>query len=66
MDPTTHKRYLDYRDRHGYFGARLRLLTAAEFAEADREHRVLEAKGDARDDEEQARYDELSRLLLRD
>ncbi len=67
MDPATHKRFLDYRERHRYFGRRLKLLTMAEFEAADKEHRALDAKGEGgRDDEEQARYDELSRLLLRD
>ena len=66
MDPTTHKRYLDYRDRHAYFGRRLKMLTMAEFEAADREHASLEAKGDSRDDEENARHGELARLLLRD
>lgn len=67
MDPATHKRFLDYRERHRYFGRRLKLLTMAEFEAADKEHRALDAKGEGgRDDEEQARYGELSRLLLRD
>ena len=68
MDPVTHKRYLDYRERHDYFGEglRMRKLTAAEFAEHDAELRALAAKGEARDDEEDARHAELSKLLLRD
>jgi len=67
MDPATHKRFLDYRERHAYFGKREKLLAMAEFEALDREHRTLDAKGeDARDDEEQERYAELSRLLLRD
>lgn len=67
MDPATHKRFLDYRERHRYFGKRLQLLTMAEFEAADKEHRALDAKGEeGRDEEEQARYDELSRVLLRD
>jgi hypothetical protein len=67
LDPQTHKRFLDYRDRHKYFGKRLQLLSMAEFEAADREQRALDAKGEeARDDEEQARYAELTRILLRD
>lgn len=65
MDPATHKRYLDYRERHTYFGKKLRLLTMAEFEAADREQRALDAKT-SRDDDEEARYEELSELLLRD
>lgn len=67
MDPETHKRYLDYRERHTYFGARMKLLTPAEFEAADREQRELDAKGeDGRDDEEEARWQELSKVLFRD
>ena len=66
MDPATHKRFLDYRDRHGYFGRQTKMMTMAEFERADAEHRALEARGEDRDDEEQARFDELARLLLRD
>ena len=67
MDAATHKRFLDYRERHGYFGKQRKLLSMAEFEPLDKEHRALDAKGEqGRDDEEQARFDELSRLLLRD
>jgi hypothetical protein len=67
MDPATHKRFLDYRERHTYFGKRQKLLSMAEFAPLDEEHRALHAKGEeARDDEEEERFAELSRLLLRD
>ncbi len=66
MDPTTHKRFLDYRDRYVYFGAGKKKLTPDEFAEADREQRDLDAKGDARTDEEEARFVELCALLFRD
>jgi hypothetical protein len=65
VDPRTHKRYLDYRERHAYFGRQLALLTMQEFAEADREHAELAAKP-RRDDEDDARLEELERLLLRD
>ncbi len=65
MDPATHKRYLDYRQKHEYFGRQLRMLAMDEFAKLDAEHRILDAK-EPRDDEEEARYEELSTLLLRD
>jgi len=67
MDPATHKRFLDYRERHKYFGKRLQLLSMAEFEAADKEHRALDAKGEGgRDDEEEQRWQELSRLLCVD
>ncbi len=68
MDPGQHKRFLDYRDRHAYFGKETRRppLSMEEFASADAEQRALEAKGDARDDDEEARFVELCKLLLRD
>ena len=67
MDPATHKRFLDYRERHKYFGKRLQLLSMAEFEPLDKEHRTLFATGEeSRDDEAEQRFQELSRLLLRD
>jgi hypothetical protein len=66
MDQVVHKRYLDYRDRFAYFGKRRVMLTMAEFAEADAAHRALASKGEARDEEEETRFVELSALLLRD
>lgn len=67
-DPAVHKRYLEYRERHAYFGNQLtKLLTMAEFVPLDAEHLALDAKGeDARDDEEAARYEEVAALLFRD
>lgn len=65
MNPLVHKRYLDYRERHDYFGAKLRKLALAEFATLWDEHDALAAK-ESRDDEEDARLDELAALLLRD
>jgi len=66
-DPAVHKRYLDYRERHEYFGRTTKLLGWAEFMPLDAEHVVLEAKGeDDRDDDEAARLEELSRVLFRD
>ena len=66
MDHATHKRYLDYRERHHYFGAATPLLTREQFIAADTELRALDAKGDARDDDEEARYEELAKVLFRD
>lgn len=67
VDPTTHKRFLDYRERHVYFGAKEKLLGPEEFEAADAEQRALDAKGEgARDDEEEERFVELSKLLFRD
>jgi hypothetical protein len=66
VDPETHKRFLDYRDRHSYFGATTPMLTRDQFIAADGEQRELEAKGELRDDDEEARWAELSKLLFRD
>lgn len=66
VDPETHRRYLEYRDRHAYFGATTPILTREQFLAADEEQRTLEEKGEARDDEEEARWAELSKLLFRD
>jgi hypothetical protein len=67
VDPETHKRFLDYRERYGYFGAAKPMLTREQFVAADAEHRDLDAKGEeGRDDEEEARWAELSALLFRD
>lgn len=67
MDPLTHKRFIDYRETFGYFGrAGMVMLGQTEFAAADAEQRALAAKGDARDDEEEARFTELSKILFRD
>jgi hypothetical protein len=66
VDPATHQRYLEYRERHDYFGATTPVLGREPFIVADTEHRSLEAKGEARDDEEEARFNELAKLLFRD
>jgi hypothetical protein len=69
MTPTTHKRFLEYRERYVYFGAETRrpVLTSDEFDAADTEQRSLASMGEeARDDEEEARFVELSKLLFRD
>jgi hypothetical protein len=67
MDRAAHARFLEYRERFTYFGRGGAVrLDAAAFEAADKEHRELVAKGDARDDEEMARFEELSTLLHRD
>lgn len=67
MDPEVHKRYLTYRETFTYFAQKgLQPLDAAGFTAADAEQRTLEAAGAARSDEEEARYVELTLLLLRD
>ena len=66
-DPAAHKRYLEYRDKHVYFGKQAKQLTMAEFAVLEPEFLALEAKGeDARDDEEAERWQELARVLFKD
>ncbi len=64
-DPLVHKRFLDYREAHGYFGRLDRCLEYGEFAAADQEHRELDVKIE-RDDEEEARLAELTKQLYRD
>jgi len=66
MDQSTHKRFLEYRDLHVYFGGKKPLLTAAEFTEADMTYAELFAKGDDRDDEEEVRFAEVANLIHRD
>jgi hypothetical protein len=66
-DPAAHKRYLDYREKHVYFGKLTKQLSMAEFEALEAEFAVLEAKGeDARDDEEAERWEEVAKLLFRD
>jgi hypothetical protein len=66
VDPASHKRYLDYRERHAYFGRRLALMTMAEFVAAEKEYQELAARAAERDDDDEARFALLERLLLRD
>ena len=66
VDPQTHKRYLDYRGRFEYFGRQKVILSATDFSAYDAEARTLQAKGDARDDEDEARLVELRAVLLLD
>jgi hypothetical protein len=65
MTPEAHKRYLDYRERHDYFGRRLEMLTMQQFTDAENELAHLAAQPE-RDDEDEARLRELSLVLLRD
>jgi len=66
-DPAAHKRYLDYREKHVYFGKLTKQLSMAEFEALEAEFALLEAKGeDARDDEEAERWEELAKALFRD
>ncbi len=66
MEKDVHKRYLEYRDLHVYFGGKKPLLSAADFTAADAEYGVLRDKGEGREDEEEARLKELATLLHRD
>jgi hypothetical protein len=66
MDPRVHKRYLDYRELFVYFGRKITILTAEEFAPADAEYRALEVKRKLRTEAEEARFRELASLLFRD
>lgn len=67
MQPDVHKRYLEYLDRHEYFGGSTPKLDATSFVAADSEQRELAARSEEeRDDEEEARFEELSLLLHRD
>lgn len=64
-DPQVHRRYLDYRETHGYFARGEVCLSLPEFTAFDAELRVLLAKGKL-EDEEEARLMELEKLLYRD
>jgi hypothetical protein len=68
MDAQVHKRFLEYRERYGYFakGEGVPYLSYEQFAKMDAEQRALAAKGDERDDEEEVRLQELTKLLFRD
>lgn len=66
MTPAVHKRFLEYREKHMYFGRSSAILGGPEFSQLDAEFRDLDAKGEGRDDEEEARWTELAQLLFRD
>ena len=66
-DVNVHKRFLDYRERHVYFGKQMRMLDYEEYARLEEEHRTLEKMGDdGRDDEEEARFRALCVVLFKD
>jgi hypothetical protein len=64
-DPKVHKRFLDYRESHVYFARGEPCMDIESFTAADAELRALLAK-EPRDDEEEARVEELEKLLYRD
>jgi len=67
VDRALHARYLHYRELFAYFGQKAAtIMSAAQFAEADAQHAELEAKGERRNEVEEARMKELTKLLFRD
>jgi hypothetical protein len=66
MDRESHQRYLDYRERHGYFGATTPVLGRDAFLAADAEYAALAAREGSLDEEEETRFAELAKLLFRD
>jgi hypothetical protein len=70
MDRDLHKRYLDYREKHIYFGhpegKQTPVLTPEAFAEADADLRLLKAKGPSRSPAEEKRFLQLETLLFFD
>jgi hypothetical protein len=70
MDPKTHRRYLEYREKYVYFVRgenKPAVHSQTEFMALEAELKLLEAKGEeGRDDEEAARFEELLRELLLD
>jgi hypothetical protein len=62
-DPAQHKRFLDYRDLHVYFGSKKPSLAWDAFKQLDNEYRSLVNR--TRDDEEEARLEELAEILHR-
>jgi hypothetical protein len=65
MERRVHKRYLDYRDCHVYFGRKKPPLSAADFVRMDAELGELEKRRGELDDEEAARFGALMTLLHR-
>jgi hypothetical protein len=66
-DPTTHKHFLEYRERYVYFGRNnTPRFDYDTFDALHKEHVALAAKGRGRDDEEEARFEELAEALFRD
>ena len=65
-DSTIHRLFLDYRERHAYFGRSQAMLTFDEFVTREDERRELLTKGETRTDDEEARLAELEVELLHD
>ncbi len=66
-DPKSiHKRFLDYRDKHVYFGRDMKIFDLPTFTTFDAEYYELRARGEDRDDDQEARLEELAHLLHRD
>ncbi|MEC7519959.1 MAG: hypothetical protein VYE22_08850 [Myxococcota bacterium] len=68
MDPRAHRRFLDYVDKHVYFGGPdLPKLGREQWLELDAERAAFEARDpDSLDDDERRRFRALRRLLLVD
>lgn len=69
VDPRTHRRYLEYVEKHQYFcGSRVARLTREEWLELDRELGPLREKAarDALTANELTRLEALRRILLVD
>jgi hypothetical protein len=64
IDPAQHKRFLDYRDLHVYFGSKKPAMGWDSFHQLDNEYKELVSR--KRDDEEEVRFEELGNLLHRD
>ncbi len=68
MNARAHKRLLEYRERFTYFAKETSapLMSQDQFVAADAERDALQAKSSLRDDEEEARFEELTKLLFLD
>jgi hypothetical protein len=70
MNRALHKRYIDYREKHVYFGHpeghQTPVLSPEAFAEADAELHALKAKGKDRTSAEEKRFLMLEKLLFFD
>jgi hypothetical protein len=70
MNRSLHKRYIDYREKHVYFGhpdgRQTPVLSPEAFTEADAEFRALTGKGKDRTAAEEKRFLALETLLFFD
>jgi len=70
MNRSLHKRYIDYREKHVYFGhpdgRQTPVLSPEAFTEADAEYGILRTKGKARTPAEEKRFLVLETLLFFD